>query len=353
MDIIIMPAYEPDEKMVDQVYELERKGYCIVVVDDGSGEAYQPVFDKIKENVSVLVHDINRGKGRAIKTALAFIVKNIPDADCIAIVDADGQHATEDVERILSEAKKHRDSLILGVRDFQGELPAASRFGNLLTKKIFELSSGIRISDTQTGLRAFSIKNACTFLEVCGERYEYEMNMLYTCARRKILIQEIPIRTIYHDRKNSCSHFRKIKDSVRIYSQIIKFCLSSMSGFCVDYVLFCLFCALWGGSESGIMAANILARFFSANFNYYINSRYVFEKEGGKYQGLLSYYILAAAILAGNNILLHLYMSFVPLPEIAKLLTELTLFAVSFAVQNLFIFRKSKKSEMKTERGTV
>ena len=95
-------------------------------------------------------------------------------------------------------------------------------------------------SYTQTGLRAFDLELADKFLSVEGERYEYEMNMLMICAKEKIPIKEVQIRTIYHDKDNSNSHFRGFRDSVRIYKEILKFTLSSLSGFLLDYLLFLL-----------------------------------------------------------------------------------------------------------------
>lgn len=93
--------------------------------------------------------------------------------------------------------------------------------------------SGQRVSDTQTGLRAFSGDLIAFMKSIPGERYEYEMNCLMGCAKEKINFMEVPIHTICHDETNSCSHFRKGRDSIRIYKDIIKFGLSSF----FDYIL--------------------------------------------------------------------------------------------------------------------
>lgn len=222
MKVVIIPAYEPVEGLIQITRILSLKGYMVIAVNDGSGSEYDSIFKEIDQNVVVLKHEVNKGKGKAIKTALYYIAQKIEDAEAIVVMDADGQHSIEDVERMLHTSKQFPNSLILGCRSFEKDVPLASRLGNHITGAIFHITSGKKISDTQTGLRAFQTSLIPMLLENPGERYEYEMNMLYTCVKRGIPIVEIPIKTIYHDRSNSCSHFHKIKDSARIYHQILK-----------------------------------------------------------------------------------------------------------------------------------
>ena len=345
MNVIVIPAYEPDENLVCLTRGLVEKGYCVVVTDDGSGESYRPVFEQIWENAIVLTHQKNMGKGQAIRTALRYIKDHIPEAQTIAVADADGQHDIADVEHVMAVASVNKDSLVLGARSFGADIPKASRVGNLITRKIFQLLSGIRVSDTQTGLRAFSGKLAELFLTVQGDRYEYEMNVLCFCVKKRIPILEIPVKTIYHDKENSCSHFHKLRDSLRIYHQIIRFALSSGSSFMLDYILFGLLCFLFGEYRFGVLCSNVTARICSAVFNYQINARYVFHEQDNGRKTALSYFILALAILLCNNLVLTFYMKILLIgPMTAKIFTELTLFLVSFAVQNFWIFHHRREA---------
>lgn len=345
MNVIVIPAYEPDQKLVRLTRGLVEKGYCVVVTDDGSGEEYRAVFEQIWENAIVLAHEKNMGKGKAIRTALQYIRQNIPEAETVAVADADGQHDIVDVEHVLAVASRNRDSLVLGARSFGAGIPRASHVGNLITRNVFQLLSGIKVSDTQTGLRAFSRKLAELFLSVPGERYEYEMNVLFFCARKGIPILEIPVKTIYHDKENSCSHFHKLRDSLRIYHQIVKFALSGGGSFVLDYILFGLLCFLFGDYRFGVMASNVAARICSAVFNYQMNVRFVFHKQDSGRKTSLSYFLLALVILLCNNLVLALYMK-LPMtgPMTAKIFAELTLFAFSFAVQNFWIFRRRREA---------
>jgi len=222
MNVIVIPAYNPLEELINLTDRLVALNYRIIVVDDGSENRFKRIFNELDEEVLVLRHDINLGKGEALKTALTHILLNYSETLYVATMDADGQHKISDMEKVLKRAEKEESALVLGKRTFSGEIPFKSRFGNILTGFIFRKLCKADISDTQTGLRAFPVKYLTEFQNITGSRYEYEMNMLIFSAKRKIPIVEEEIETIYHDSSNSCSHFRKIKDSYIIYRDIFK-----------------------------------------------------------------------------------------------------------------------------------
>lgn len=130
---------------------------------------------------------------------------------------------------------------MLGVRKFEREdIPFRSKFGNILTRKILFLATRQNLSDTQTGLRAFDQSLIDEMLEIRGERYEYELNVLLYAIEKQIEIVETPIKTIYED-SNSSSHFNPLRDSLKIYKEILKFASSSIISFVVDFEFFCDF----------------------------------------------------------------------------------------------------------------
>lgn len=220
MSIVIIPAYKPDQALVKIADQLWSCGCQTIVIDDGSGEEYKEIFDQVRDICIVLGHSQNRGKGTAIKTALSYIKNEMCDEGAVGIMDCDGQHLPEDMLKLLETARRHRKTMVLGVRNVGREMPLKSRWGNRITRAVFQLVSGVKVSDTQTGLRAFDSELIPELLSVEGERYEYEMNVLMTCAEEKISIKEVPVSTIYRDKNNSGSHFRCFKDSVRIYKDI-------------------------------------------------------------------------------------------------------------------------------------
>lgn len=341
--IVIIPALNPDERLRDIVqrnWELENQ---MILVDDGSDEKYMPFFWELGEKCIVLHHKENRGKGAAIKTALRYIKEEMWECRSIGIMDADGQHLPDDMERVLMKEASNPAALILGSRTIDEKVPWKSRVGNRITRGIFQMKTGVKVSDTQTGLRAFSSSMLDFMLEIPGERYEYEMNVLVTCAKRGIPIIEVPIQTIYHDKDNSCSHFRKVRDSVSVYRQLLKFMSVSGTSFLLDYGLFVLLTALLPGRVWGALAANIGARLISAGYNYALNCHFVFH-EKRTMRTAAHYLWLAAVILFLNNILLHGFLSILHMPIYpAKILTECTLFGMSWLIQKKWIFKAKQK----------
>lgn len=335
---IIIPAYEPDPILISLVKTILPTGHKIVVVDDGSGRRYSSIFQQLKPYCTVLVHTKNEGKGAAIKTALSYLLREDTDWDFIGIMDADGQHRPADMEKVLSYASKHQDGLTLGVRQIGNKMPLRSRFGNRITQLIFRLLSGIWVSDTQTGLRAFDRATSSKMLQIPGERYEYEMNVLMEFAKERIPIYETPIETLYEE-GNKSSHFRVLKDSVRIYGNLFRFAGSSFLSFCLDYVLYFVFCLLFNTFTFGVFFSNLLARILSAFFNYKINCRFVFQEEGST-KTILQYTLLATGILICNSFLLKCYLLLGAGKWLGKLFTEITLFVASFLVQRFVIFRE-------------
>lgn len=217
----LIPAYQPDEKLYRITEELFENGFEIVVVDDGSGVCYEEIFRKIAPIAKILTHERNQGKGAALKTGIAYIAKKEQSPYVIVTLDADGQHSITDAIAVCKEAEQRRNSLILGSRAFDGKVPWKSKAGNTITKWIFSFVAGVKISDTQTGLRAFSDVQAEKMEEIPGERYEYEIDVLLEYAKEGREIEEVPIRTIYLD-DNKSSHFHAFRDSALIYSEILK-----------------------------------------------------------------------------------------------------------------------------------
>jgi glycosyltransferase involved in cell wall biosynthesis len=227
--VILIPSFNPDEKLNGTVEGLVEAGFQdIVVVNDGSGEGFLAPFEKIAliPGCRVLDHEVNKGKGRALKTGFAHILDRRPDVAGVVTVDGDGQHRSGDVAKCAEALQVHNDSLVLGVRDFGGKhVPLRSRIGNRVTSFIFRIVCGVRISDTQTGLRGISGQHLKNFCQVDGERFEYETNMLLAAGKTSIPICEVVIATVYLE-GNASSHFRVLQDSVMIYRQIFRYILN-------------------------------------------------------------------------------------------------------------------------------
>lgn len=222
---IILPSLDPDDKFDAVVRELVDRGFRhIVIVNDGTVGQAREHFEKaaLLPGCEVLHHEVNKGKGRALKTAFSHVLEKLPQVKGVITIDGDGQHLTEDIiacgERMLREG----DKVILGCRDFdQAGVPPRSVAGNKTTSRMFRLFYRIRLSDTQTGLRAIPRRYLEPFLRIEGERFEYETNMLLRMKRMGIRFLEQPITTVY-DPEDYSSHYNAVKDSWRIFKVMFK-----------------------------------------------------------------------------------------------------------------------------------
>ncbi len=336
--VALIPAYEPDELLINLLKELAAAGIKAVVVNDGSNEQYSEVFRQAAKFATVLGYEQNRGKGYALKFGLNYINEHIQGRYVIVTLDADGQHTVEDAERVCAVAQQKPGSLVLGSRKQNGNSPLRSRLGNFITRKVYSLSTGRTISDTQTGLRAFDAQLLPFLLQVPGERYEYEMNVLLAAVREEINIEEVTIQTIYLD-DNRRSHFSAVRDSWRVYKEILKFSAVSLISCCVDYFAYILLLLISGDQ---LAFANIGARFISASLNFNLNRKYIFKSEGRFWQSALQYLLLASFILMSNTLVLHLLVGWGVNEYFAKLLTEIMFFSMSWLVQRFIIFRKKR-----------
>ncbi len=345
--IALIPAYEPEALLIDLLCDVQRNGLTAVVVDDGSGSSYSGIFARASLLSVVLTHEANKGKGRAIKTGLSYISEHYKGNYVVVTLDADGQHRVSDAVKICKMAQDSPDMLVLGSRKLKDNVPVKSRFGNTVTRCVYYLSTGLHIHDTQTGLRAFSSSLIPFLMNVAGERYEYEMNVLLECPYRNIPVKEAGIDTIYLD-NNSASHFDMIRDSYRVYREIIKFSASSFISFLVDYGAYILMLAMTSGLGSAISLriSNIAARIISASVNYTINRRLVFKSDRGIMKSILQYFALAAVILAGNTFLLGIFAEKLGMNRyVSKIITELAFFTMSWLVQRYLIFRRKGRMQ--------
>lgn len=343
MYYVIIPAYQPDQKLLELLNAIKHRLDCkIIVVDDGSIGPAQVIIEQASSYAIVLHHEHNLGKGQALKTAFQYIKEHEPNS-VIVTADADGQHAIEDIDRVARAAMNLPTHLVLGVRQFSKQVPFRSRFGNKLTRLLFRLQTGVKVSDTQTGLRAFHSKLLPFMLEIEGQRYEYEMNML-TQASQQYLITEIPIQTIYID-DNASSHFRPIKDGLLIYKNLFKFALASLGGFLIDYGAYVLLIACLATLPAGIhiLIANSLARLTSSLSNYYLNKKLVFQSGQSFKSTGFGYLTLALALFICDTSLIYIFHQLFGFNlYVVKIAVGLTLFFFSWFVQKHIIFNERK-----------
>ncbi len=336
--VVIIPAYNPPERLVALVDSLIDKGISnLIIINDGSKPEHRPLFDRIssKPACHVLTHAVNLGKGRALKTAFNHVLIHFPEATLVVTTDADGQHLPEDIIRVTESAMRQPQRCHLGSRTFPPDIPFRSRLGNTLTRNVFGFLIGVKLSDTQTGLRALPVSALPALLEVSGERYEYELSMLIHLNHQHVAFTEVPISTVYLD-NNTGSHFNPLVDSMKIYFVFVRFLSSSLLSSFID---FGVFMAVMSFTES-ILISLIASRATASVVNYAVNLKFVFRRQQNSLVSILKYYVLLVTIMAVAFTLIRLLTDMGLNMVLSKLIAETVLFLFSFTLQRDFVFQK-------------
>ncbi len=334
-NVALIPCYEPNKKLIELVCELNQEKFEIIMVDDGSQDSCKTVFDAAKAYGTLLSYDTNHGKGHALKTGLQHIEKNC--GDCVIVtMDCDGQHRIEDAETLCRAVAQEENLFAIGSRILPKDAPIRSRLGNSVTRLIYRTITGVKLHDTQSGLRAFHSRRIPELLGISGERYEYEMNVLLYLAKHRLPVREYPMETIYFDRKNSVSHFSPLADSVRIYLELVKYTASSLISFLIDYLMYSI---LYMALGRKLLIANYGARAISSVFNFLLNRQFVFRSQGRLWKECAKYFGLVLANITVNSLILTRLAKFGWNVYAAKVVVEIIMFILSYLIQHFFVFR--------------
>ena len=355
-NIVIIPALNPPgQRLKEYVSSLIEYG-CerILIVDDGSAAEYKEIFSCLEtyDAVRVFRHAVNLGKGRALKNAFnyAFTEWGMEDCSGVITVDSDGQHTIEDVIALQKELDLQTvPALLLGTRDFDDpNVPFKSRYGNKITSGIFKLLYGVKLGDTQTGLRAIPKEYMLQYMDLDGERFEYEMNMLIFGAIHKHSMEQIKIQTVYFDNNNE-THFRPFVDSMKIYKLIFtvffKYLFTSLSSAVIDLLIFHMMTLLLVSlkTEIAIIVSTVIARIVSSFYNFLLNRNMVFKSSGNTWKQMVRYYVLCIVQLccsAGLVVLLNRMIGWDKTFE--KLIVDSVLFVISYQIQRAWVFKEKK-----------
>ncbi len=354
---IIIPSLNPDERLGGVVSSLVSEGFNdIILVDDGSKEENKKYFPT-GDGITLITHPTNFGKGTALKTALSYLTKHRQDITGAVTCDGDGQHLSSDVKRVAEEMKK-TGNFVLGVRDFSlPNVPPKSRIGNRLSCFALMLCSGSKFSDTQTGLRGIPSELFTDMIQIDGARFEYETNVLLALRSIGAKHSEVKIETVYLD-ENKGTHFHPIKDTVRIFSLIIKYILSSAISFITDLVIFGILTKLCG---IGVILSTIAARAISSIVNFIFNKKVVFNSSVSLPKAIIKYYCLAIPVMLisafgvkGIAYGLGLEESSI-IVTLIKAVVDCILFVANYKIQKKWIFGKKnniQKDSLKNHSST-
>lgn len=339
---VLIPSYNPNEQLIKVVHALTSLSVNnIVIVNDGSDKECEHIFEALShlKQCHVIHHAVNLGKGRALKTGFNYISLNFPNYWGIVTADGDGQHTPTDIIKVSDAMLKPGFGLILGARVFSKDVPLRSYLGNVITRYVFRVLIGQKLTDTQTGLRGIPPKIVPFLISLKGERYEYETNMLIAARELNIEITEIHIQTVYLN-ENQSSHFNPFFDSIKIYFLLLRFLFSSISTSFIDFVFFGAMLFF----TNSIFTSIFLARIVAGTFNFAVNKMFVFKSKGDLLKTYLKYFTLVFALgFIAYLAITYVHTKWIYNIFLAKVTVESLLFLASFAIQRDFIFTRKQE----------
>ncbi len=274
MSVVVIPAYQPDEQLIMLVDKLCQNDFSVLVINDGSDKECDKVFEAISEKAVIIHSKQNEGKGAALKKGFKALLEHFPDCTELITADADGQHSVDDIVRVREQLLEGK-GFVLTVRQFEGKMPARSKFGNTLSKIVYTTMNGHYFDDNQSGLRGFAVEHLDWLTLVKGDKYDYEMNMLCFADKQGIKIHTLPIKAIYLD-GNRSSHFNPVLDTVRIYKRLFFSVWPSLLSVGLWEVLTVLFSILFEYQHYRFMVPT--AVMVSAIINFTLQRFIVFRK---------------------------------------------------------------------------
>ncbi len=208
---IILPTYNNEKtlkEVLDNVLQISRN---VIVVNDGSTDNTHEILSSFTD-VHIIQYPINKGKGHALK--LGFRQAIADGYDYAITIDSDGQHYPDDIPRLVAKVHQSPGNVVMGCRNMdQKDIPGKSSFGNKFSNFWFWTETGIKLSDTQTGFRAYPLKSI-RGMQFFTKKFEFEIEVIVRLAWENVKFAEVPIKVEYPE--DRVSHFRPTTDFARI-----------------------------------------------------------------------------------------------------------------------------------------
>jgi glycosyltransferase involved in cell wall biosynthesis len=340
--IFLIPSYEPNDALCSLLERLRSEDSAhIVVVDDGSGLIYAPIFERAGQiaGITVLKNAVNLGKGAALKHGMNYILVNYPDCIGAVTADADGQHAVKDILRIAYELRQTPANAILGTRLFGRDVPLRSKVGNTVSRYAYRFLIGVAVSDTQAGLRGIPRRLMELCLPIGSDRYEFETEQLAVIKWEQIPIREIPIETIYIE-GNRASHFRPLLDSAKIYFVLLRYSVASITTYVTDVIVFWLVFS----STQQILFSNMSARMVALWVQLALLRSFVFKRKIslGIFLGYIALVFVSGFMSSALQIQL---LRIIAIPLVTKIIADTLFFVFNFLFLRDVVFGRWTRAE--------
>ncbi len=214
---IVIPALNEEKRIGKVLEELKETKLPVVVIDDGSVDETFRIASRFisqRSQFTVIRHEVNLGKGEALKTGCDMAFKN--GADAVIVMDSDGQHKVTDISVIENKLKSGNFDIVFGSRNFNAGMPFVRFLGNKIVSVLINLLFGIYVSDILCGFRGFT-KSAYSKIKWDAQGYGIEFEMIARTGKSKLRFCEVPVSTVYYDKYKGVSAI----DAVGIFFEIL------------------------------------------------------------------------------------------------------------------------------------
>jgi hypothetical protein len=209
--LIVIPFYNNGRTVAEVTSQVLALGWPLLVVNDGSTDGGPESLRDLP--LRRIDFPRNRGKGRALRHALRWARDR--GFSHVVSLDADGQHSPSDIARFAEKIRLAPDSLIVGRRNFESDVPGKSRFGRSWSNMWVRIASGGRTPDSQSGFRAYPVEPLAGFTYL-GARYEFEVEILVRAVWAGLPLDWVDVESRYFPPSGRVSHFRPFWDNFRI-----------------------------------------------------------------------------------------------------------------------------------------
>lgn len=344
--VILIPAHNPHAGFVELLRELAVEDVRrVVVVNDGSRQDRRWIFERIAglQNVTLLEHAGNKGRGAALKTGVAHVLLDYPDAVGVVTADCDGRHSVRDIMAVTREVAEGNGVPVLGTMTTDRERPLPERIGNRVIRLTMKTFYSLDLEDAWAGLRGIPMVLVRDLSDIPHNRNEFEIEMLLEWKAKGLSIVEIPIDAASAP-GDSSTQFSMLLDSMRVYFVLYRYVFVSLVTAAADILVFLLAHPML----NSVLATTYCSRLAALGINYFLARRFVFCSEEAILRTFLRYAMLVAASGFTSAALVQ-YLLSVPGINIlsAKVASDLLLYVAIFLIQRDLVF-----VEKEPERNT-
>ena len=292
--VVIIPAYQPTDELTELANSLYSMGFRIVIVDDGSGEEYSKIFDKVEAYATVIGYEKNMGKGYALRYGIDFIVKEKPYFKYLITVDSDGQH-TEDAVRTISAKIHKQGGIVIGQRDTKKcNLTKFESVSCACIRTFYALLTGMYIRDIQSGLRAFEFSYLEHLTYIKGDGFDYETNVLTDAAKRRVPISTVKISTCEIQTTAKARSHYNMSDFYAQFLALLRVGYPSLLAQLANILCILIIAGVTGAHLTGTVGAVLLGGYIGTALSVFLNNKIGYEDNA---DGILSYNRILMGIL--------------------------------------------------------